>query len=532
MNKLFKYTPPQAIRLLFQVLIFLIPIFVIYTQFSNTLMERHDLFLLYGRNFLNPEHGRYIATWFGNFLIEQLPVILNIHVSDLNVSVILGVKIFVSITIFSLVSYGFLLFFDKKSKKDIWVWLLGYIASFLLLFNHNSNFLWFPEITAFLEYIAALIPFLIFLSGIIYFFTKEKVPTKPIFILILLAAFFSGITVEVLNVPSLMTITFLTLFVFMDFYKSDKKNDIKKQRFNFFLALFCIHLFSVILYYINPTDHEFVTEYILSVQWKQHMLECFSILVSKLLPFHILNLVTIGLILILRKNQQSQNIRFISSVVLSNLCLLFFYFVVLFFIFRFVNISFSLYFEEMKNFIPYITVLLFNNFLLLGYLVSSYTSLNEKKLYILKILAIVIVILTNFKFIDKKFSIYQEMQANGAERRQQIYQIEKAIVKQRGKNTIIIPSKNSDYFIAFDNPAGSYCYTLFTLYYPDFKNVKTIVTDKNLAPEELTEEEKKNLKFSNLLPHKIIKFEDDYNISFEKEKEENSKIYYKRIYSE
>lgn len=113
------------------------------------------------------------------------------------------------------------------------------------------------------------------------------------------------------------------------------------------------------------------------------------------------------------------------------------------------------------------------------------------------------------------------------ELRQKFYIIEKEIVKQRGKETIVIPSKN---FEEFYTPPMNYFQTLTILYYPDFQNVKTIITDKNLAPEELTEEEKKYLKFSNLIPHKIYKFEGDYRelFSFEKEKEENCKIYYKK----
>ncbi len=524
MRRLFKNIP-CIIQPLLQVLIFFIPVVIIYYLFRYVPLEGHDFSILYGRNFIHPEHGRYIATWFGNLLMERLPVFVNIHVFDLNLSLFIWVKIFICLIIFSIISYGFLLFFDKKSKKDVWIWLLGYIASFFILFTSCFYHFSISQLTVFFEYTTALIPFLIFLIGIIYFYTKEKLPTKPIYILLLISAFFSGITVEVLNVPSLMIITFVTLFVYIDFLRSDKTNVIKLQRHNFFLTLFCIHLFSVILYYINPTDHEFGTEYILSVYWKSHMLECFSILVSKLLPFHILNLITIGLILILRKNQQSQNIRFVSCIILSNLCCIFFYTVAMCLIVCVIHLNTSLYFGDYKNFIPYIVVLLLNNFLLLGYLISSYTSLNEKKLYILKILAIVIVILTNFKFIDKKFSIYQEIHANGVERRQQIYQIEKSIVKQRGQDTIIIPIKNYEEFFS---PFGSYCNTIFILYYPDFQNVKTIVTDKNLAPEELTEEEKKNLKFSNLLPHKINKYEGYYNIEFEKYKTENSKIYYKK----
>ncbi len=528
MKKSLKNISSVIIQFIFFIVVFFIPIKILPIPFLYANVMGSDLGFLYGRTFLNPEHGRYIATWFGNILMERLPVLLNIHPLDFNCPFILTVKIFLSIIIFSTVSYGFLLFFDKKNKNDIWIWLLGYIVSFLLLFNHKSNFLWFQEITIFLEYIVAIIPYLIFISGIIYFFTIEKIPTKPISVLIMLAAFFSGITVEVLNVPSLMFITLVTLFVCIRFLRSERTNVIAKQRFNFFLSLFFIHLFSVILYYINPNDHEVYNRHILSDFWN-FSFAAWRFIFLDLLPFHILNIVTAVLILILRKKEQKQNIRFISCLSLCHLCFIFNFTIILCFVLCFVKIDIVSFLGDIKNIDTYVILLLFSNFLLLGYLISSYTSLNEKKLYILKILAIIIVLITNFKFIDKNFSDYTEKQANDLKHRQQLYKIEKSIVKQRGKDTIIIPTKNFNYKYYMD---FSHFVLLSVIYYPDFQNMKTIVTDENLAPEELTEKEKANLNFSNLLPHKINKFEGDYHIFFEKEKEENSKVYYKRLFFE
>ena len=62
------------------------------------------------------------------------------------------------------------------------------------------------------------------------------------------------------------------------------------------------------------------------------------------------------------------------------------------------------------------------------------------------------------------------------------------------------------------------------IHYPDFQNLKMIVSDDNVPFDNLSDEELKDLKFSNLLKHKIIK--GDMNFGVEKVKEEGSKVYY------
>lgn len=525
MNRSFKNISVSIFQFIFVIAIFVFPMIIMFSQYRKVPLVFHDLYILYGKDFLHPEHGRYIATWFGNFLIERLPVLLNIHVSDLNETIILGIKSFLFTIIFSLVSFGFFLFFDKKNKKDIWIWLLGYIVSFFIFFNRDLFFLNFIETTVFLEYIVALIPFLIFLSGIIYFYTKEKIPTKPVFILILLATFFSGITVELLNIPSFIFISLVTLFVLIDYLKSDKLNLLKKQRFKLFLTIFFVHIFSIILYYINPTDHQLINKEMFLFYWEVHLLSVQDFFVIKLLSFHILNIVGMILILISRKNELEQNIRFISSVVLINFSFLFYYTIVLYLI-----IFYFLFYYEEKFLYPYIVILLFNNFTILGYLISSYTSLEGKKLCISKILAIILIVLTNYEFINKSFvKNYKEIKNGCKEYSQIVYQIEKSVIKQRGQETIIIPAKDFN-LTPSDDIRSSYYIVWAILYYPDFENVKTIIFDANLEPDELTEEEKKNLRFSDLLPHKINKFQGNYDSLFEikKEKKEGSRVYFKK----
>lgn len=528
MNKSLKYTSFQILQFIFFVSIFLIPLVIMFFHTPKAPLEGHDNFILYGRTFLNPEHGRYIATWFGHFLIEHLPVLLNIHVSDLNVTVILGIKILINAIIFSLVSFGFLLFFDKKSKGDVWIWLLGYLASFFILFYSHFFFRSFVETTAFLEYVAGLIPYLIFLSSVFYFFTKEKIPTKPFFILILLATFFSGITVELLNVPSFIFISLITLFVLIDYLKSDKTDVLKKQRLNFFLFVLFVHLFSVILYYFQPTDHHFHDNHIFFSQWKTHLILIWNFFVKvKFIPFYIVNIIGLILIFLLKSGEKKENIRFCSSVLLINFCFLFYYFVVLYLIILFVSeINHTYIFAFEKIFFPYI-VLLFNNFLTFGYLISLYSSLSSRKFYLLKISAIVFIVLSSLTFVEIEY--YRGIRDYMPVYRQKFYRVEKEIIKQRGQETIIIPVKDfQDSFLEITN---SYYSTLVMLYYPDFENVKTVITDESLEPEELTDEEKENLRFSNLLPHKINKFEGDYGIlwSFKKEKEEGSRVYFKKM---
>ena len=221
MNNLIKN---QILRRIFAVLIitllFLIPVYLMYYFLSESIILDHDLFILYGNNFFAPDHGRYIATAFVNFFVEHLPVISNTHFFDLNKLFVFPVQLFILVIIFSMISYGFLLFCDKKNETDKWIWLLGYLVSFFILFNEKFSFFNFAGIFSFFEYEASLIPYIIFLASLIYFYTKKMTPNMPVFILILVASFFSGISVEVLNIPSITFLSVVMLSVTADFFQS------------------------------------------------------------------------------------------------------------------------------------------------------------------------------------------------------------------------------------------------------------------------------------------------------------------------
>lgn len=102
-------------------------------------------------------------------------------------------------------------------------------------------------------------------------------------------------------------------------------------------------------------------------------------------------------------------------------------------------------------------------------------------------------------------------------------------MQQVGQETVVYPNKD---FGFYSLEGFGYATFLMAQHSPDFNNIKYIVLDNNLCVTFFSEDKKMNYKFSNLLKHKVEKFDGVYNsVVLEKEKEENSKIYYKiKIY--
>ena len=72
-------------KIIYGILLFLI----ILISFVNILffmrfdiLTEHDLGYLYNRDFFNPEHGRYLATFLGSLVTERIPNLLNMHTND------------------------------------------------------------------------------------------------------------------------------------------------------------------------------------------------------------------------------------------------------------------------------------------------------------------------------------------------------------------------------------------------------------------------------------------------------------------
>lgn len=520
----------SSLKNIFFVFLFFVPVGMMYLLYSDCFFVESDSFLFFGRNIFNSDSGRYVATVIWNFVVEHLPRILNVHIFDLYSSVIFPFEILISVLVFLLISFPFVFFFDKNDKAKGLFWLLAYLSTFFLLFNATHSYFGVLFPITFLEYEASLIPFLLFLCFIIYFYSSEKIPKRPIFILFLILSFSAGLTLEVLNIPSVMFTFLVTMLALYDFCSSEK-NFVSKQRLKMFLSVFLVNLTAFLMYYIAPPSHGYLSKHISFSLNSEFLIRMFDAVVIKLLPFHFVNILAVFLILFFRKSFYKQNIRIISSVFICNLCFFIYYFFVLHLILFFVDIDASDFFCGVKTFLPYIAVLLSFNFLLLGYFIAHGSYKNNCAKNTAKIIAICSILLVNFQlFIDYIPNFVSQKNENKKDK-EIFYAIEKSLMTQVGQETVIIPLKK------IDNPYGlgkhlRILVGVFAVHYPDFEKLKTVITDSNLDTEELSEEEKKNLKFSNLLLHKINKLDKNFNMDFFVDKKEGSRVYYKRNLSE
>ncbi len=121
---------------IFFILVILFSVFIVGFCIQYTVQVRNSFGIPYGKTFLNPEHGRYIASFLVNLFIEKIPYITKIHFNDLLIYLNLFVLTPINITILLLVTTSFY-FFQNKKQKSFVLFALSYFLLFLLFFNVN-----------------------------------------------------------------------------------------------------------------------------------------------------------------------------------------------------------------------------------------------------------------------------------------------------------------------------------------------------------------------------------------------------------
>lgn len=152
------------------------------------ILIRHDLVFSYGREFLEPEHGRFIATFFNNFFTEILPEYFNIHPNDFKPLIVSPIKAILAIMICLFISFSAFIFTQKKDKTPQIIsnpsFTFVFILTFLSLFNNvfffkeEFSYLSIQETTVFLEYPCSLLVFIPFISYIAYFYKLKQHQTN------------------------------------------------------------------------------------------------------------------------------------------------------------------------------------------------------------------------------------------------------------------------------------------------------------------------------------------------------------------
>ncbi len=508
---------------IFFLLLFITP--VIYTSviFSVLPMIEHDLSIPYGRTFLHPEHGRYIATGFANLLFEKIPIAFNIHPFDLNISLMLAVRIVLMTIVLVMIAAGFLLFYSKRKKNDLWILLFGYLAAYFLLCNRFFMYLVFYNLVPFLEYDVSVIPLFVFFSFTFYFYVKDEIPSKFMLTLFLISAFFTGITTELINTSTFLYMSVLSCAVGVRYFLSDK-NEIEKARLKFFLWGYFVLILACGIFFLNPTDHDYQNNHVFFTYWKKFIPIFWENCILRVKRLYFVLFGLFGILFFTRKIFQKQNLRLATCIAVSNLGFLLYFLVITYLIACFSSVTMENYDLFQYKFVsPYAGVILFQIFVVAGYFFETADFNSYKKEFFFKILMIAAIFLSVYRYQDNNLEFISYQRNHFLTRRIYSYQLEKLMMQQAGKETIVLPLGVNEYY-SDTLEANNIIKFLMYIHYPDFQNLKMIVSDDNVPFDNLSDEELKDLKFSNLLKHKIIK--GDMNFGVEKVKEEGSKVYY------
>lgn len=516
MNKGFSaVTIAEIFKKVFLIFLFMVPVFCMYYVDCVMPFTSHEIFIPYGKSIFQPEHGRYIASFLYNFLFEKLPVILNVHVADLRMTWIAVVGIVYSVAIISVISYGVILFSNKENKVKTNHWIIFYLLTFFILFNSRTEMFLHRDLIEFFEYPCSLIAYLPFLGMAFCFFVKDKLPSEREYLLFLILAFFTGITLEQINIPAFLFLSSITLLVGIEYLKS-KDNLFLKQKLKIFSVVLLVNFIAIVLYYAHPSDHIPVDKYMTLFGSSGF----FGEITKKVILDYWIAYVFMALGMIaISLSKKREGHKLILSVIISTISLLIYYYIVCYGIFRFYDVTNLL--GTCKYFLMLLCILMFQNFVLWGYFFNT-DLINHKfpkHLYIA--VSVLYLVCFYYLFADlisfRKLIDYQ---------RQRQYYFEKCLMQEVGKKDIVIPNfeaGNIDRYLL---------YALFILHYPDFKDIKTIVMDKNFMLEDVMDEEeiaKGKLNFSKFLNHKVMKYEGEYFYNIEKVKENANYAYYELV---
>ncbi len=508
------------IRSLFFLIIILLYIFTYYTLSFN-ILTGHDFIFGYGRTFIYPEHGRYIATFINCVFSEYLPYLLNIHPNDFIPMVVSPIKAFLVI-LFALLFSNSLFLLNRKENEIFkfefsnFAYLILFIFSFFVIFNNNyffsytNSFFATLDSTAFWEYPFSLFYFVILFNLLIYYIVNQKVPCLKNYILILFFTFLTGLSLEIINAPLLIPITLLYILLLINYKKFDKITNLK------FLSVYFIYILAIILYYCNSNDsspiygdggfinylhsefHNFLLEYKLNIIKEMQWLIFPAIFFSISSLFFIKN-----------KNLCFYSIFILITIFSFLLCYLS-VFVLGYSIFCIGTDT--CYWCSYQKWLYMLKIILL--FLLLNSIYVFIVSVlykNNKWQDIAKVILCTIFLIIFFNsVIGNYYENVTEWIAERKDARRTSYMIEKIAINQNPKEENIIVPIKYDNLLEADNLY--FLSNIKYLHYPELSNKKNMVYDENYVIDQnlFSEQELKNPKFQSLLKHRIHKNEYDW----------------------
>ena len=511
------YKSTIFIKSVFFIVLILSFLLILYC-FHYNIIVGHDLIYGYGRTFFNPEHGRYVATFINSIFSEHLPYILNIHPNDFQLMVTVPVKAIV-IILFCLVFANSFFVFSKKENEILKfdfgniAFLLTYLVSFLVIFNNTyfffgiHSFFAATQNTVFWEYSCSLFYYVILFNLISYHIVNKKFPNKKNYIFILIFAFLTGLSIEIINAPVFFTLTVLYIVLLINYKKFDKKTNLK------ILSVYGVYLLSLFIYYGHPNDS--CINYGDTLCFKNYFCAeiinfAKSYLKNLIIPSLVLLIPMFALITAIAVKEEINSRKSIIFFILVNLVSILLLYMATF-TFGYYNIeSHNFWIMEHKWICTYRAIFLYFLVLMAGFYIDNLFISSEKKAIIVKVIlcAASLIIFCKPLIIDYYGEI-SEWRSFQKEDKLYAYVIEKYALVQDSEY-IKVPIYDTPYMFVFGSIYIKWRLVhLKYLHYPELSNKKAIIPDENAKIDKtlFEKDELKKLKFSKLLTHRIHKNE-------------------------
>ena len=353
--------------------------------------------------------------------------------------------------------------------------------------------------------------YVILFSFLIYYLVNKQafatIPRKW-YIAILITAFFTGISVDPVNVPVFVMLTIIGIQLLIK-HKIEPEKFVLKNFLGVYLAFFIGYL----IYFTRPIHHElnyhnltflqYVHEYFVPycIEFYNYFIkvELYIPAISLLLLISLLLFKQIG------KNYKNRN-QFIFIIAVCVFTYILFEFSIFILGFHFGK---SYFYSMDKWIIIYRVIELFNLIVIFGYLIDANQHINEKTSNIIKIALCIIVLLI---FRNKLIIDYEHNLITAANLSKEIrisaYKLEKLAIEEKTKD-YIVPKKYKDpYYNHIFFLEEDFC--SFAIYvnnvHPEITKSIYITYSDNIDDDSiLTEDELKELKFSNLLQNKMYR---------------------------
>lgn len=497
-------------KIIYGILLFLI----ILISFINILffmrfdiLTEHDLEYLYNRDFFNPEHGRYLATFLGSLVTEKIPDLLNMHTNDFQPIYSSGIKgIFIILMCLVIANSGFLFKKDNSQKFFNLAYISTYVILYLLLFNcfffyENRQFeVYFNvlENTVFFEYPLSVLWYTILMSSLCYFWINKKDISIPQYIWLLLNTFLVGISVEIINLPTLCALSCLLVVLAIK-----KKDILQNMLFKKFIGVYLTFIAGFIAYFIKPNDNTISYDNLILEDWIK--LKFFDFLKDYFQNFilnHsiliIFSIILLAVILYINKRKQRKNgLEFPIFIFINFFSFLAFYFSV--FLLGVNEDSGYFYIDIFKWQNVYKTITLFYFILIIGYFIDSTLNIESKNSNKIKtILCVIVLLIFNKYLVVDYYSNMQNYRYKAQKLREITYICEKEFLKKYNSGekeiTITLPKKYEFYFNQGDTFFNkSYIKNVLKI---DAYLVKIDFSEKIIL-DNISKDELRELKFKN-----------------------------------